>query len=135
MVQAKACVVIMLLLAAAATLVLADEPVEAPDVYIGMGYEWDFAGDDSGPDFEIKLGGRGSSPGFGLYDDKLLGAPSTWFGDPRQMKDLYGGAGIILVRGPLRRVRDVGTHLSRETEHNRTPRDGRPRCHLCRFNW
>lgn len=143
MAQSKACVVIMLLLVASATLVLADEPVEAPDFYVGTAYEWDFAGDDDGPGFEIKFGGsRKIAPVFGLYDDRLLvGAQYMVLGTRAQMKDLYGGVGVIWYEDHFGGCASIGTHLSREwiieATYKVTPDwDGTAEVSLCYgFNW
>jgi hypothetical protein len=141
--QGRACVGVVLLLVVSAAVVAAEEPVRAPDFYIGMGYEWDFAGDDSGPDFEIKFGGRQKvAPVFGLYDDRLLvGAQYMVLGTRAQMEDLYGGAGIIWYEDHFGGCASVGTHLSREWIIEATYRvtpdwDGTAEVALCYgFNW
>lgn len=137
--------VVLLLLASAvpAVPVVAEETVRAPDVYIGMGYEWDFAGEDSGPGFEIKLGGRRKlSPVFGLYDDRLLvGAQYMALGTRAQMTDFYGGAGIIWYEDHFGGCATLGTHISREwiveATYKVTPDwDGTAEVSLCYgFNW
>ncbi len=132
-----------LLLILIVSICYADEPVKAPDAYVGLGYEWNLAEDTGGIDFSVKLAGRRKvSPVFGLHDDKLLvGVEYMALGTRAQLKDIYGGLGVIWYDDHFGGCATLGTHLSREWIIEATYRatadwDGRVDVSLSYgFNW
>jgi len=132
------CLLAVLILAPTCAIWADEAAPDAPDLYIGAGYDWDFEGDDDGVDFSIKFSGKSKiSPVFGLYNDRLLvGVEYMALGTRAQLKDIYGGAGVIWYEDHFGGIVSLGTHLSRnwiiESSYRVTPDwDGAADIELC----
>jgi len=91
--------------------------VEAPDFYVGVGYRWDFANDDSR--VAISLAGAGTrqvAPVLGLYDNKLLlGVGYMCLGTRAELdRAIYGGPMVFWYDDHIGGGVVLGRHLSRE---------------------
>ncbi len=96
---------------------LAQSNEDAPDFYLGVGYEWDIENDSSGVALSFAGAGTGTiAPDFGLYDDKLLVGVRYMFLGKRADLDraLYGGPTVFWYDEHIGGGVILGRHLSRE---------------------
>jgi len=103
-------------LIAALTIPLAVSADDAPDFYIGIGYEWDLENNGEGLGLSFRGGGKSMiGPEIGVYNDKLLiGVAYMALGPRSKMKGIYGGPSVFYFDDNWGGGATLGTHLTRE---------------------
>jgi len=109
--------VVLGMLAACVTAWAQAQENEAPDFYLGVGWEWDFENDEDGVALSFAGGGAETiAPDFGLYENKLLiGVRYMFLGTRADLtRAVYGGPTLFWYDDHIGGGVIIGRHLSRE---------------------